>query len=59
MLVWLMSYNCNNISHVTSLNIPPKCCEEKEPKDKQLCIMVHLIDNICDTDPLDGLSNKA
>ena len=29
------------------------CCEEKEPKDEQLCITVHTINNICDADPLD------
>ena len=59
MLVSIKIYNCNHISHVISLNIPPKCCEENEPKDEQLCITVHTIDNICDADPLDNLSNKA
>ena len=26
-----------------SFNIPPKHCEENEPKDEQLCIAVYLI----------------
>ena len=42
-----------------SYNILPKCCKEKEPKDKQLYIAVHTIANICNTDPLDNLGNKA
>ena len=36
----------------------PKCCEEKEPKDEQLCIAVHTVtNNICDANPLDNSSN--
>ena len=51
---------CNHINHVISSYIPPKCCKEKEPEDKQLCIAVHTINNnTCDTDPLDNLINKA
>ena len=43
-----------------SLNIPPKCCKEKEPEDEQLCNTVHIINNnICDANPLDNSSNKA
>ena len=39
---------------------PPKCSEEKEPKDEQLCITVHTINNnIHDTDPLDNSSIKT
>ena len=35
------------------------CCEEKEPKDEQLCITVHeIINNICDANPLDNSSIK-
>ena len=37
MLVSIKSYNSNHISHVISLNIPPKCCEENEPKDVSHC----------------------
>ena len=54
--------NCNctlNYSHCV-LCTPPKCCEEKEPKDEQLCIAVHTINNnIHDMDPLDTSSNIA
>ena len=59
MLVSIKSYNCNHISHVITLNILPKCCEETEPKKKQLFIAVHTIDNICDANPIDNLGNKA
>ena len=34
-------------------------CKEKEPKDEQLCITVHTINNICDANSLDDLSNKG
>ena len=33
--------NCNYTGHIVSYCILPKCCEEKEPKDEQLCITVH------------------
>ena len=60
MLVSIKSCNCNHISHVHYCYIPPKCCEEKEPKDEQLCIIVHTINNnIHDTNPLDNFSNKT
>ena len=40
--------------------MPPKCSEEKEPEDEQLCITVHIINNNkCDADPLDNSSIKA
>ena len=52
--------NCTHISHVISCHILPKCCKENKPKDEQLCIIVHTINNnICDANPLDDLSNKA
>ena len=58
MLVLIKSYNCTYTSHIISC-ILLKCCKENEPKDEQLCITVHTInDNICDTDPLDNSSNK-
>ena len=60
MLVIIKIYNFNHISHIVSCYIPPKFCEEKEPKDKQLCITLHTIkNNICDANPLDNLNNKA
>ena len=52
MLVSIKSCNYNHISHIISCYILPKHCEEKEPKYEQLCIAVHTINNICDTDPL-------
>ena len=52
--------SCNHISDIISYYILPKCCEEKEPEDEQLCITVHTINNnICDADPLDNSSSKA
>ena len=57
MLASMKSSNCNHISHVISSYILPKCCKEKEPNAKQLCIAVHTINNICDADPLDNISN--
>ena len=46
--------NCTYTSHIVSY-VLPKCCEEKEPKDEQLCIVVHTINNnICDANPLDN-----
>ena len=59
MLASIKSCNCNYISHIISSYIPAKCCKEKEPKDEQLCIAVHTINNIHDADSLDNLSNKA
>ena len=56
MLVIIKICNCNHISHVISHYILPKCCKEKEPEDKQLCITVHTINNVCDTNPLDNSS---
>ena len=60
MLVLIKNCNCSHISHIISCYIAPKCCEEKEGKDEQLCITAHTItNNICETNPLDNLSNKA
>ena len=57
MLEIIKNDNCIYKSHIESY-IPPKCCEEKEPKDEQLCIAVHTItNNIYDTNPLDKPSN--
>ena len=59
MLKIIKSCNCTYTSHIVSY-IPPKCCKEKEPKDEQLCIAVHIINNnIHDADPLDNSSNIA
>ena len=61
MLVIIKICNCTHTSHIISHYILPKSCKEKEPKDEQLCITVHIINNnICDADPLDNLSyNEA
>ena len=60
MLISMKSCNCNHNSHIISCYIPPKCCKEKEPKEKELCIAVHTINNnICDTNPVDNLSIKG
>ena len=60
MLVSINGCNCNHISHIISYYILPKCCEEKEPEDEQLCIAVHTINNnIHDANPLDNSSIKA
>ena len=57
MLDMIKNYNCIYKSCVESY-IPPKCCEEKEPKDEQLCITVHTTtNNICDANPLEKTSN--
>ena len=39
--------------------IPPKSCKEKESQDEQLCIAVHIINNICDADSLDNAGITA
>ena len=59
MLVSIKIYNCSHISHVISYYILPKCYEEKETKDEQLCITVDTTNNIHDADPLHISSNKA
>ena len=47
------------VSHVTLL-IYCLSVQTREPKDEQLCIAVHLINNnIRDVDPLDNSSNTA
>ena len=58
MLVSIKICNCNHIKHVISYYIQPKCCEEKEPKDEQLCMTVHTINNICDINPLNNSGKK-
>ena len=51
MLVIMKSCNCIHTSHGVSY-ILSKCCEEKEPKDEQLCVTVHIINNnIHDANP--------
>ena len=53
----IKNYICNYNSHILSY-IPPKCCEEKEPKVEQLCIAVHTITKYtCDANQLDKSGN--
>ena len=59
MLVSIKNCYCDHTSHIISFHIPPKCCEEKEPEEEQLCIAVHTINNKHDADPLDISRNKA
>ena len=59
MLVSIKVCNCTHISHVISFIYCLSVVKTREPKDKQLCITVHTINNICDTNPLDNSSNKA
>ena len=55
MLVIIKICNCTYTSHIVSYCVLPKCCKEKEPKDEQLCITVHTINNnIHDANPLDN-----
>ena len=54
MLVSIKICNHSHTSHIISFYIPPKCCEEKEPKDEQLCVTVYTLTNIHDADPLDN-----
>ena len=54
MLALIKICNCIHIGHIISSYILSKSCKEKEPKDKQLCIAVHIIHNIHDNDPLDN-----
>ena len=59
MLKVIKNCNCTYTSHIVSY-ILPKCYEEKEPKDEQLFIAVHTINNnIYDTDLLGTSSNIA
>ena len=59
MLVIIKICNYTHTSHIV-FYILPKCCKEKEPKDEQLCIAMHTINNnIHDADSLDTLSNIA
>ena len=60
MLVLIKSYNCTYTSHIISLIFCLSVAKTREPKDEQLCITVHALDNnICDADPLDNSSRKA
>ena len=43
-----------HISHVIFSYIQPKCVKTSEAKDKQLCIAVHIINDIHDANPLDN-----
>ena len=47
------------ISQIISLTFCLSDAKTSEPKDKQLCITVHIINNICDANPLDNSSSKA
>ena len=59
MLKIIKNCNCTYTSHVVSY-ILPKCCEEKEPEDEQLCIAVHTIyNNILNANPLNNSHNIA
>ena len=54
MLALIEICNCTHIGHVISSYILPKNCKEKEPEDEQLCVAVHIINNIRDTVLLDS-----
>ena len=54
MLALIKICNCTHIGHDISSYVLPTSCKEKEPKDEQLCIAVHIVNNIHDTDPLDN-----
>ena len=59
MLVSIKICNCTDISHIISFLYHLRVAKTREPKDEQLCITVHTINNICDADPLDNSGNKA
>ena len=54
MLVLINVCNCTHISHVCLLNFHLRVVKTREPKDEQLCIAVHIVNNIHDTEPLDN-----
>ena len=54
MLALIKICNCTYIGHIISSYILPKSYKGREPEDEQLFIAVHIINNICDTDPLDN-----
>ena len=51
MTVLIKICNCTYISHIISFKSHVRVAKTREPKDKQLCIAVHTIINICDADP--------
>ena len=52
MLVLIKRYNCTYASHILSLVFHLSVAKTREPKDEQLCIAVHTInDDNCDADP--------
>ena len=59
MLVSINICNCTHISHIISFIYHLSVAKTREPEDKQLCMAVHTINNICDADPLDNSSIKA
>ena len=60
MLVLIKSYNCTYVGHALSPVFCLSVAKTREPKDKQLCITVHTLNNnIHDADPPDNSSNKA
>ena len=59
MLVSIKSCNCNHISHAISFTYHLSVVKTRKPEDEQLCIAVHTINNICNANPLDNLSNKT
>ena len=59
MLVSIKICNCTYISHVISVTDHLRGVKTREPEDEQLCIAVHIINNICDADPQDNSSIKA
>ena len=58
-LVLIKSYYCTYISHIISLTFCLSVAKTREPKDEQLCIAVHTINNnIHVTKPLSNSSIK-
>ena len=54
MLVPIKICNCTHISHIISFIYCLRVAKSREPKDEQLCIAVHTINNTRDADPLDN-----
>ena len=59
MLVSIKNCNFTRISHVISFKYHLRVVKTRKLEDKQLCSLVHMINNIRDADPLDNSSNKA
>ena len=55
----IKNYKYTYISHVISFKFCLSVVKSREPKDNQLCISLHTINNICDADPLDNSGNKS